>query len=159
MTIKEIIYNENSILVFDIDGVLAKYQFGEHNHNNCSDAEWSVDAVNRAKSTYEQAEAVVTFQDLINMKGPENVYVCSVVAYGEDQAKKDFITRHYGIPESNIMLVSHKLEKLAVLQSLRFEHPELDDEMFVLIDDTIKTLTYVQENTGFSTCHVSTFLN
>lgn len=159
MNIKEIINSPESILVFDIDGVLIKYQFGEHNHNICSDAEWDANATNLASRTYSTAEPVVTLQDLIAKKNPENVYVCSVVSHGEGPSKIDAISRHYDILEDNIKLVSHNLEKLAVLQALKSEHPDVPDEMFVLIDDTVKTLTYVQENSGFSTCHVSTFLN
>ena len=38
--IKELLNDEESVLVFDVDGVLAVLEFGERNHYYFSDEEW-----------------------------------------------------------------------------------------------------------------------
>ena len=38
--IKELLKDNNSVLVFDVDGVLAVLEFGERNHFGLNDEEW-----------------------------------------------------------------------------------------------------------------------
>lgn len=154
--ILELINDKDSVVVFDIDGVLAKYEFGEHNHNSCSDAEWDADAEHQSELVYSSAKPVRFFQKLILDK--RNVYACSVASHGEEKAKKAFIRRHYAIPEENIILVDNKLDKLQALHNIKAKYPDIPDRLVVMIEDTVKTLTYIQENSGYSTCHVSSFL-
>lgn len=158
--IMDLIYDEESIVVFDIDGVLAKYEFGERNHNSCSDEEWDKDTVYHATMVYGSAKPSRLFQELIQHKRAKssNVYACSVASHGEDDAKTSFVRRYYDIPEGNIFLVRDKLHKLQVLNSIKMRHPNVPDEKIIIVEDTIKTLTYIQENSNYSTCHVSSFL-
>ena len=39
--IQELLNSDDTILVFDIDGVLARMEFGEYNHYYSSDEDWS----------------------------------------------------------------------------------------------------------------------
>lgn len=158
--IVEIILNdEELVLVFDIDGVLAKYEYGEHNHNICSDEEWDKNAEYYSKLIYERAKPIKLMQYVIdNIKNKENVYACSVASEGEAEAKKRFILSNYNIPEKNIILVCNKMDKLQAMHEIKKQHPSLPNEKLVLIDDTIESLTYVQDNSNYTTCHISSFL-
>lgn len=154
--ILDLIYDEDSVVIFDIDGVLAKYEFGERNHNACSDEEWTVNAVVESIWAYGKAKPVEVFQELIRNK--KHVYACSVSCYGEGEAKKSFVRRHYSIPDENIYLVKDKSLKLATMCEIAEKHPDIPPEKIIMVEDTVKTLTYIQENSNYSTCHVSSFL-
>ena len=39
--IKELINDKNNVLVFDVDGVLAKLEWGKHNHYELDDEAWT----------------------------------------------------------------------------------------------------------------------
>lgn len=157
--IETIYKDEKSVLVFDIDGVLAKYEYGDHNHNICSDEEWDSNAEYYSKLMYEQAQPVKLFQHLINdIRAGKNVYACSVASADESKAKKKFVLRNYSIPEENIILVQNKMDKLQALNNIKEQYPGLPDSKIILIDDTVKVLTHVQDNSDYSTCHISSFL-
>lgn len=156
--ILERIYDKNSIVVFDIDGVLAKYEFGENNHNYCSEEEWNKFAFHYSKQIYDKSKPVHTFQTLVWSKGASNVYACAVADEFADEAKKSFVRRFYAIPEENIFFVKSKEHKLELLHDIKLHNQNLDDEEIILIDDNVSTLTYVQERSNYSTCHVSSFL-
>ena len=38
--LREILTNEDKVIIWDVDGVLAAYEYGERNHNACLDLEW-----------------------------------------------------------------------------------------------------------------------
>lgn len=154
--ILDLIYDEESIVVFDVDGVLAKYEFGERNHNSCSDEEWDANAEYESIMIYGAAKPVEVLQELIRNK--KHSYACSMASAGEKDAKVSFIRRYYNIPEENIYLVKDKRDKLTVLCTIAEKHPEVPDEKIIIVEDTVKTLTYIQDNSNFSTCHISSFL-
>ena len=161
--IEELIYDKDSIVIFDIDGVLAKYEFGERNHNCCSDEEWDNNIVYYSATIYDSAKPVREFQELINEKRYGSVYTCSVAKGYEQYAKVSFVRRFYNIPEENILFVESKEQKLEALKAIRAKNKlkghDIPDEKYIMVDDTVKVLTNIQDNSDFSTCHVSSFLN
>ena len=69
------------------------------------------------------------------------------------------MTDHYGVLENHIYFVQESLGKLDCLREIhRTWFPWLCPEMIVLIDDTVKILNHVQENSQFATVHISSFL-
>lgn len=160
--IESLIYDEDSVVLFDIDGVLAKYEFGEHNHNLCSDEEWDNNVEYYAPTIYDSAKPVELFQRLIRNKKPGTVYTCSVAKGDERYAKISFVRRFYDIPEENILFVESKDKKLFAMEATRLQKRmqgfQIPDEKFIMVDDSVKVLTHIQENSNFSTCHVSSFL-
>ena len=102
------------------------------------------------------------FQELIRNKKPGNVYVCSVAKGDEKYAKTSFIRRFYNIPEENILFVDSKDKKLFAMEATqlqkRMQGFKIPEEKFIMVDDSVKVLTHIQENSNFSTCHVSSFL-
>lgn len=79
------------IIFFDVDGVLAPYEFGEHKH--CiSDYEWK-QRLKAGEDLYSAVSPIKVFQDFIKEKGTNNVYVCSKAAPEEYESKKNSVTK------------------------------------------------------------------
>jgi hypothetical protein len=144
----------NARLVFDIDGVLASYEYGKYNHGYPQE-QWTM-LVSKT-DPYQLARPFRVFQKLIAEKS-QYCHACSVVdSENEAECKRNFLHRHYWIPDENIHFVHSSEEKLTVLEEIYKESDVFPNDI-VLIEDTIATLDYVAERSMFSTIHVSSFL-
>lgn len=151
--ILEYLLREDVIVVFDVDGVLAAYEFGELCHNQCTDGEWE-DFVKQNRP-YDRAKAIPQIKKFIKDKGVKNVYTCSVSAPFEEENKKNFIIREYNISEENIIFVRDSKDKLLFLRELAKKgNPE---EKIALVEDTVSTLNSIFDQSDFITVHVSSF--
>lgn len=76
----------------------------------------------------------------------------------EKEYKKRFILSHYkeSISENHIIFVESWKQKYEAMQKIESERGL---SKIVLIDDTIKTLSMVQDSTKYYTVHVSSFMN
>lgn len=146
---------EETRVVFDIDGVLAIYEFGL-SHSACPDDEWQ-DYI-RTNDPYATMRPAWQFQRFIERKRPECVYACSVGEPYEAECKRAFVLRNYAIPEENILIVSNKQEKLDSLRRIQ-QQTGLPEQRIALVEDTVKTLNMVYETTDFTTVHVSSFFD
>lgn len=146
---------DETCVVFDIDGVLAIYEFGL-SHSACPDAEWQ-DYI-RTHDPYATMRPARQFQRFIERKRPDRVYACSVGEPFEADCKRAFVQRNYSIPVENVLIVGSKQEKLDSLK--RIQHQTgLPEQRIALVEDTVKTLNLVYETTGFTTVHVSSFFD
>lgn len=155
----ELMEEKDSVIVFDVDGVLGAFEFGKHNHNGCLDCDW--EGFIQEKDPYETIRPIKTIQEWILIhKDPSKIFVCAASASDlEDRQKTKFVVDHYGIPRNNIFMVRSKEKKLDVLKQIHNAYfPELDESKIIMVDDTIKTLTYIQESSGYSTAHISSFI-
>lgn len=140
-------------VVFDVDGVLAAYEFG----NLCHYAEvWEEAFVSSEDNPYLTVNPLPVLQEYIKELGRENAYVCSVASPFEQEAKADFVLRNYDIPAENIIFVSSKGEKLTALRKLR---EKLGGRQIAIVDDTVKTLDGIYEAGDFLTVHVTSFFD
>lgn len=158
--IRELVKNENAVLVFDVDGVLAAYEYGERNHNACKDNEW--DEYLKTNNTYESARPLITIQKwLVEHGNIDRTYVCTASANESEFMKKaDFVVRNYPIKRENIFMTLERNEKLEVLKRIHETcYPGLGDEMIIMIDDTTEVLTNIQEHSEYSTAHISSFID
>lgn len=101
---------EDVKIVFDVDGVLAPFEFGELKHNGCKDEDWENFVIEN--KPYDNIRSIPQLKQFINDKGQNNVYVCSVSAPYEEKNKRDFVVREYGIPVENIKFVCDKKDKI-----------------------------------------------
>ena len=138
-------------LVFDIDGVLAPYEFGELRHSACPDEGW--EEYVRTQDPYAHIRPVKLIQEMIEQKGPERVFACSVAASYELAGKRDFCLQEYGLAPENVSIVAAKVEKIEFLHQVS-QRLGLPTERVVLIEDTVKTLDMAMD-AGFATAHVS----
>ncbi|WP_097006715.1 hypothetical protein [Lacrimispora amygdalina] len=155
--IRELLAKEDTVVIFDIDGVLAAYEYGEYNHNACRDEEWNDFVLNN--NVYEKARPIKVLQEYIKKQGRGKVFVCSVAGRHERTQKSNFVMNNYEVDESHIYFVNSKSEKLDILKEVKQEFPNLKDLNIVMVDDTSDVLTNIQENSGFSTAHISSFMD
>lgn len=143
------------IVVFDVDGVLAPYEWGNMQH--CvSDEEWDRTLANH-KDVYANARPVQTFVDFIIEKGSDSCYVCSCGSKAEIHSKSSFCSDKYGIPAENICIVKKKADKLPFLNNLR-DKLGISENRIAIIEDTVETLDEIANGHDYITVHVSSFL-
>lgn len=157
--IREILNDKESVLVFDIDGVLAVMEWGEYNHYGEDDETWTKMYETRA-NYYTEEFVCKRMQEFLHGKNKDRVYVITK-AYSENEAedKKDFVYEFYGIPREHVYYVRNNFDKSNVLVEIKKKYPDLSDHKIVMIDDTVEVLTNIMDNTPFSTAHISSFLD
>ena len=145
---------DETAVVFDVDGVLAVYEFGERGHTACPDEDW--EAFVREHDPYASVPAVRQIQAFVQRKGPGRVFACSVAQDFEAPGKLAFVTANYAVPADNVRLVAEKAAKVAFLEEVA-ARLGLPQERVALVEDTVETLDLVAATTAFTTVHVSTF--
>ena len=157
--IKELIDSNDTILVFDMDGVLAKLEFGEYNHYEMDDAKWQA-AYEKGEIFYSEDKVVKRMQRYLATKNMNNIYVLSK-AYNENENKDKihFLTKYYNIKEENIYFVQENKDKVNVLSKIKELHPEVEDYKLAMVEDTVEILDDIMAKTKFSTIHISSFLD
>lgn len=156
--IKELLKDKNSILVFDIDGVLALLEFGEYNHYYASDEDWDKFVENH--NLYTEDKVSKKMQEFLKCIDKERVYVITQIGIDkEGQYKKEYVEKYYEINPNNVYFVYRNNDKISKLNEIKSKHPEVRDYQVIMIDDTPDVLTDVQLKTKYSTAHVSSFLD
>lgn len=155
-TLIKYLLKEDTVIFFDVDGVLAPYEFGENRH--CiDDAEWGRKMKN-GEDMYSTVAPIKLFQQFISQKGIDNVYVCSKANPEEYESKMKFCHDGYGIPMDHIIMVSSKNDKLAILKAFA-EANSIPENKIAMVEDTTKTLDMIAKGSKCSTIHVSSFLD
>lgn len=142
------------VVVFDVDGVLAPYEWGFKKH--CmSDEEWTT-ILESGEDMYSHVKPIKCMQDFIKNKRIEDVYVCSKAEKAELKSKMDFCTREYGIKKDHIKCVQHKTDKVLFLDEL-LEKLNTFPEKIAIVEDTVETLNEIANTRHYYTVHVSSF--
>lgn len=142
------------VVVFDVDGVLAPYEWGFRKH--CmSDEEWTA-ILESGDDMYSHVKPIKCIQDFIKNKRIEDIFVCSKSEKAEYESKKNFCIREYGIPEDHIVLVEHKSDKVLFLDELAIQLDILPSEL-AIVEDTVETLNKIANSRDYHTVHVSSF--
>lgn len=157
--IKELLKADDSVLVFDVDGVLAVCEFGEYTHFNLADEEW--DALYKdGVSLYDESKVSPRMQDFLRNRDMSRVYVITASGSSyEGEDKRNFASKFYNVPKENVYYVGRDRNKLTILNKIKKRYPELEDYKLVMIDDTCSVLNEIMYNSGFSTAHISSFLD
>ncbi|MBQ4031087.1 MAG: hypothetical protein II625_04965 [Bacilli bacterium] len=157
--IKELIDSNDTILVFDMDGVLAKLEFGEYNHYEMNDEKWQ-QAYANGESFYTEDKVIKRMQKYLSTKDMNNIYVLSK-AYNDNENKDKihFLTKYYKIKNENIFFVPENKDKVNVLNKIKGLHPEVEDYKIAMVEDTVEILDDIMAKTKFSTIHISSFLD
>ena len=142
------------VVVFDVDGVLAPYEWGFKKH--CmSDEEWT-SILESGEDMYSHVKPIKCMQDFIKNKRIEDVYVCSKSEKAEYESKKNFCIREYGILEDHIKLVEHKSDKVLFLDELALQLNIFPSKL-AIVEDTVETLNKIANTRDYCTVHVSSF--
>ncbi len=152
----EYLLEPQTAVVFDIDGVLAAYEFGDLCHSACPDEEWG-DYV-RTHDPYASSRPVPQIQRFVRDKGGNGVWACSQASDVEAPGKRAFVTRCYGLAPSHVVTVAQKAEKVEFLRRLAQEL-RLPEKRVAIVEDTVKTLDLINRETDCVTVHVSSFFD
>lgn len=156
--IKELLKDKKSVLVFDIDGVLAVLEFGKYNHYYASDEDW--DKFVEDNNLYTEDKVSKKMQEFLKDIDKNRVYVITQIGTDKEGIyKKEYAVKYYGIKPENIYFVYRNNDKISKLNEIRNKHPEVEDYQVIMIDDTPDVLTDVQLKTKYSTAHISSFLD
>lgn len=145
-SIIETIKQPGIIVVFDVDGVLAPYEWGKNCHHSMPDEEWNLKLAN-GEDLYRRIRPVKVLQDFISQKNIDEVYVCSKESLDELKSKTTFCVKEYGI----------KPEKLVILDKIRDKLGVAEDQI-AIVEDTVDTIDMIAERRDYKTIHVSSFL-
>jgi hypothetical protein len=157
--IKELIKDNNTVLVFDVDGVLALMEWGGYNHYAFNDDEWDK-ACSEGINLYTEDKVSKKMQDFLRHKNMNKIYAITRVGdNNEIKFKKEFLNKYYNFFEENVFGVKENTEKKNFLFKIKENYPELENKQIIMIDDTVDILNDVMENTEFSTAHISSFLD
>lgn len=157
--IKQLLKDKESVLVFDIDGVLALLEFGEYNHYYASDEDWD-NFVNSDNNLYTEDKVSKKMQSFLKNIDKNRVYVITAIGVNKEGSyKKDFVRKYYDINPNNVYFVDRNNDKASKLFEIKKNHPEIENYQLIMIDDTPDILTDIQETTDFSTAHISSFLD
>lgn len=153
--IMDYLLEDDVIVVMDVDGVLAPYEFSELSHS-MTDDEWDR-LVASGENPYKDVRPIKLMQKFIQKKGIDKVYTCSKSPLNEIPGKRAFIKDNYDLPDDNIYFTLEKTEKLTVLQTLQ-QKLGLKPSQIAIVEDTVKTLDYIRAHSDFVTVHVSSFM-
>ena len=157
--IKQLLLEKDNVLVMDVDGVLALQEWGEYNHFDLSDEEWSIMA-NKEKHFYGENLVSRRMQDYLSDKDPNLLFVISkAYTENEDESKVYFCHEYYWIPEDHIFFVRSDAEKVEVFKKIVAMFPNLPKHKIIMIEDTVSILNDIKEQTDCSTVHISSFLD
>ncbi len=158
--IQELLNDKNSVIAFDIDGVLATMEWGEYNHFGQDDDEWSKMYEDEGVNYYTEKAVCKRMQRFLEGKDKSKMYVITK-AYNDNEGKDktNFAYNFYGIPRENVFYVDSNIGKVDYLIEIKSRHPEVDDHHVIIVDDTVEVLSAVMLKTGFTTVHISSFLD
>lgn len=144
------------VVVFDIDGVLAPYEFGDIRHS-VNEGNWEQIIKEERPYDHLKPQPIVSRFIQLKQEAGGKVYVCSVSQDFEIEQKREFVKREYGEQlGSRVKFVSSKPEKIEFLRKLAMGL-QLPEENIALVDDTVKTLDGIFEQSNFTTIHSSSF--
>lgn len=157
--IRKLLNDEKSIFAFDIDGVLAIMEWGDHNHYTLAGEEFKK-ACEESVIEFGEDKVSKTMLRFMQGKDKNRMYVITkVYSDREGEFKKVFAKKYYGIPEENFYCVRENREKVDVLNIIKDKHNNIADRSIIMIDDSTDVLNEVVKRTDYSTVHISSFLD
>lgn len=147
----------DKIIVFDLDGVLCPFRFGDTKCFAASDEEWDIYCAMK-EDAYRYVKGIPVMQEIVENLNPRNVYVLSCVTNSyEANSKRAFIEREYpSIEVNNIQFASTRVGKLDMLGVLILKRCQAKDDC-ILIEDDLKTIQ-LAEDSNISCMHISEFV-
>ena len=157
--IRKLLQDKESVLVFDVDGVLAVMEWGKYNHYAVNDEEWTKQC-KEGNNFYTKDRVSLKMQEFLKNKNMRRIYVITTVGdNNEGEFKREFVNTYYNILKENVYYVNDNKEKRLELLKIKEKYPKLANHNLIMIDDTVEILNDIMDNTNFSTAHISTFLD
>lgn len=138
---------KDSVIVFDMDGVLSKFDLGDLGIKIVPEHEWA--KMNMMEDMYKYVQKTRLFDELIDTKNSMDMYVLSQTLSSFEQNNKiNFLERNYpNIREDNIIFVGDTNIKIDILKGLReiLDNTGKADVDLVIIEDSLSVLLDVTE--------------
>lgn len=160
MTLQDL---KDCVLVFDVDGVLVRYNFRDEVGGFRLRDQSSWIQANAKYDLYSSAEGTIIFDNIIKENKYE-VYILSVAFTSfEQNSKIKYLTNRFSnLKAENIIFVGDKAIKVEMMKFLRekLDNDGLTDVPLVLIEDTVSTMIDVESmHNDMIRCHlVSDFI-
>lgn len=151
----EVLTDPEAILVFDIDGTLISYNYGEFKAHHELDGVLTEEEF-RTVDMYNGSRGIPVIRDFIRTRDPERIYCVSMEPHRHDESKIKAVNLYYGIHPSKIFLVEDHSQKPGMLKKIA-ELSGVYKNKLVFIDDNSTVLRRVEEETPYLTAHVSVF--
>lgn len=142
-------------VIFDIDGCLAPYEFGEHNHRiDVPDDKWE-DYLENHNPYLKLSKSQNLYFMIHKIIGIDKCYVCSKSSgIREENIKRDFCVSQYKIMSDNIIFVKSKRDKLSVAEVVL---KKTGSPNIAVVDDSLDVLDTLMKNPKIRTIHISSF--
>lgn len=158
----KLLTDDKSVRFFDIDGTLCMYEYSPRNHNACREDYW-FHFVKENPDFYRRQKPIKVMQNFLRAFGdPKRDFVISCTCDDfEIKVKSQFVFDNYPIPPENVFRAERRQDKLQIVQDTIKERgfQSIPPENIIIIDDTTDVLSTVQENSDFTTIHISSFLD
>lgn len=151
----ELLQEEDTVVLFDVDGTLTDYSYGTfHAHH---DLDFTPEF--RDVNIYADCKRLLPMYSYIKKHGTERIFCISREPHGHEAWKTEMLGRLYGIPESHCFYTLESEDKPALaLQIIKDHFGDLSPKKVVCVDDNDVTLGMYMKQTEFCTAHPMLFM-
>ena len=151
----ELLNRDDTVVLFDVDGTLTSYNYGEYHAHHELDFTPEFRDVN----IYADCKRLIPMYNYIQKHGTDRIFCISKEPHGHEKWKSEMLGRLYGIPESHCYYTLEYDEKPALAERIVNEHfGDFPPEKVVCIDDSDVTLGMYMKQTKFCTAHPMIFM-
>ncbi len=151
----ELLNEADTVVLFDVDGTLTSYNYGEYHAHHELDFTPQFRDVN----IYADCKRLLPMYNYIQKHGTDRIFCISKEPHGHEQWKSEMLGRLYGIPADHCFYTLGYDGKPVIAQRIiddRF--PGLSPEKVVCIDDSDTALEMYMKQTRFRTAHPMIFM-
>lgn len=154
---RNILENPSTAVIFDVDGTLTDYAYGE------THAQLELDFSDReradATNIYDDScRRIKTMRRYIQSHGIGMIACLSVEATHREHWKLEMLRRNYGIPSDRVFFVRSSEEKVAKAKEIAEMLFDAATDV-VMVDDDISTLARFQQETDILTATPMIFMD
>ena len=151
----ELLHEKETVVLFDVDGTLTSYSYGEYHAHHELDYTTAFRDVN----IYVDCKRLEPIYDYITSHGTDRIFCISREPHGHEEWKSDMVERLYGIPKSHCYYTLDTDKKPMIAKKIVGEHfPGLSPRKVVCVDDSDETLGRYMKETDFCTAHPMIFM-
>ena len=151
----QLLNEPDTVVLFDVDGTLTSYSYGElHSHH-----ELDFTTEFRNVNIYADCKCLLPMYNYIKRHGVDRVFCISKEPHGHEDWKSQMLERLYGIPEDHCYYTTDTAEKTALAERIVREHfGEFPPGKVICVDDNDETLALYMKQTDFCTAHPMIFM-
>lgn len=151
----DILNEHDTVVLFDVDGTLTSYSYGEYHAHHELDFTPEFRDVN----IYADCKRLLPMYNYIRRHGVDRIFCISKEPHGHETWKSEMLEHLYGIPANHCYYTLDSAEKPDIAKRIVGEHfGELPADRVVCVDDNDETLALYMKHTEFCTAHPMIFM-